>query len=144
MRVIITQQGSGSRILAAQLGGFDPGEVFAREPAPSQAEAKQYLALGVNFRLMYNHLEDQPWLYDLLRDAQVVHLYRDPGRTFTRKMAKYKDQGPWSWEDLRDHIEFVKDMRRKVNAHFKDVVITHYEDFIKDLYHGEVKEFSHL
>lgn len=143
MRVVITQQGSGSRILANYLGIANV-EPFAVEPVPTEAWAKSFLEGGPTFRLMYNHLEDQPWLYELLKDYEVIHLYRDPARTFTRQMAKYREVENWTRDDLIDHVDFVKRMRDKVNRSFKNVVITHYEDFVRDLYLGEIRELNHL
>lgn len=144
MKCIISQQGSGSRIYSAHYFGDILPEPFCAEPAPSQNWAGAYLSTERDIRLMYNHLEEQPWLYELLKDYEIIHLYRDPARTFTRKMAKYKKVNSWTRQDLIDHVKFVQTMRDKVNQVFENVIIVHYEDFIRDLYLGEIKEFNHL
>lgn len=144
MNVIISQQGSGSRILSAYLFGIVLEEPFAVKPQPTLQQAEQILKDKPDIRLMYNHLEAQPHLYEMLQDYNVIHLYRDAGRTFTRQMAKYTEVPSWTREDLKKHIELVKGTREKVNRAFNKVVITHYEDFIRDLYHGDIKEFDHL
>ena len=46
--------------------------------------------------------------------------------------------------DLKKHIDYVSDMRDRVNQHCKNVTIVHYEDFIRELYLGDIKEFNHL
>lgn len=144
MKVIIFQQGSGSRILSAYLWGEVAPEPFAVKPQPSESQAKDILRNKPNIRLSYRHLEAQPWLYEMLKDYEVIHLYRDPGRTFTREMAKYKEKKSWTREELKDYIKFVLQMRDKVNSKFRKIIITHYEDFIKDLYRGDLREFNHL
>lgn len=143
MRCIIYQQGSGSRILAGYYGGFVE-HFFEDEPTPTEEQATEFLANKPDVRLAYNHLEEQPWLYELLKDYEIIHLYRDPARTFTRNMAKYKEVKSWTREDLIEYIGFVKSMRQKVNESFKNVTIIHYEDFIRDLYLGEIMEYNHL
>lgn len=135
--IIITQQGSGSRILSAYLHGEVTPEPFAVKPLP-----KPDIQLPINFRLMYRHLEQLPELYDRLKDEEVIHLYRDPAHTFFRDVAKY-DQ-TFTKQDFKNHVDYVKFMRETVNNNFNNVRIMHYEDFIKDIFRGEIKEFTHL
>lgn len=144
MKCLIFQQGSGSRIYSTYLTGEVWPEPFCVEPAPTEEQAVDILKNNPNIRLAYNHLEDQPWLYDLIKDREIIHMYRDPGRTFTRQMAKYKDVKFWTRDDLTDYVYFVTEQRKKVNSMFKGITIVHYEDFVRDLYMGDTKEFLHL
>lgn len=140
-QVIIFQQGSGSRILSAYLWGEVAPEPFAEKPIKSKETSKEILRSLNRLRISYRHLESHPFLYDMLDDWQIIHLYRDPGRTFTREIAKYNLTV--TKNDLKNYIDKVRDSRKKVNK-LSNVVITHYEDFIKELYDGDLREFNHL
>lgn len=135
--IIITQQGSGSRILSTYLHGEVTPEPFATKPLP-----KPDIQLPNNFRLMYRHLEQLPELYNRLKDEEVIHLYRDPAHTFFRDVAKYDIT--FTKQDFKNHVNYVKAMRDKVNKKFTNVRVMNYEDFIRDIYQGEIMEFNHL
>lgn len=141
-QVIIFQQGSGSRLLSAYLWGEVAPEPFAEKPFKTKEQGEAIIRSYDKLRISYRHMESQPYLYEMLKDWQVIHLYRDSARTFLRDVAKYD----WTVtkKDLKAHIDLVASRREKVNNIFSNVIITHYEDFIRDLYLGDVKEFNHL
>lgn len=140
--VIIFQQGSGSRILSAYLWGEVAPEPFAEKPPKTLEEAGEIVEKHDKLRLSYRHLDAHPFLVELLKDWRVIHLYRDPARTWTREVAKY--DLTVTKKDLKAHIDYVLAKREEVNDWFNNVTITHYEDIIRDLYLGDIKEFQHL
>lgn len=139
MRAIIFQQGSGSRITALHLWNEIP--TTFDKPLPNEEKSLYIIKTTDHARIAYNHLEQMPWLYDMLKNHKIIHLYRDPARTFIRKMTKY--DLTVNKDDLKEHVEYVEKMRKKVNDNFRYVEIMHYED-IKKEYRGEIKELNHL
>jgi len=145
--VLITQQGSGSNLLRSFLNSH-PDIVFEGELFCLNREFNQFDKSGkpvdkflddfydshpdkkvVGFDLKYNQMSDEILKYLKDHKVQVMHLYRNTGRTFLRQVNEKNDT--FTYKQLVEHVNYVKAKRKIIDESFRPVIKVRYEDMTR-------------
>ena len=144
--VIISQQGSGTNLLRSFLNSHPDIEIYAEifcdrydgeakyRGRTSKADHlvnffKNRETKVKGFDLKYNQLDNELLKALDVSDIKIIHFYRNSGRTFLRHINE--DSKPFTYEQIREHCDFVEDKRNLVNQIFQDVEIFYYEDMTR-------------
>lgn len=131
--ILLSQQGSGSRFLLQLLNEHSKIISMFDEPIDRKPPIGEKSVLNMMDKwrdiivpIKFNHLEPYKKVQQRMKQEKIILLRRDPARTFTRQMAKYKEKETWTRQDLVDHVKYVRRWYKKVE-NWPQVMVVDYE-----------------